>query len=47
MTTCGGKGEPVQGCPCFFCRSVRPVPEPVQVKERISFPSGDFTEDDE
>lgn len=42
--SCGGKGEPVLGCWCSFCRRVRPTLAPVE-KERLSFPTGDLTED--
>lgn len=45
MTSCDGKGAPVKGCACGFCRSVYgdPIPEHV----RLDGPSGDFLEDDD
>jgi hypothetical protein len=47
VATCHGRGAPITGCPCGWCRIARPAPLPEPVRERLSFPSGELTEEHE
>lgn len=44
---CAGKGAPVQGCDCPWCRVLRPPQAPhADLPPRLDAPHGDFLEDE-